>query len=54
MYMLHSFRYKGKDDSGLEGVTLGEHVVLRLTEPYRITDRNVTTDYFLLVDIAKI
>ena len=46
-YMLHSFSYLGKDDSRLAGKTFGEHVVLRLIEPYRKTGRNVTTDNFL-------
>ena len=36
-YMLHSFPYLGKDDLRPEGMTLGEHVVLRLTEPNRKT-----------------
>ena len=36
-YMLNSFTYKGKDDSHLSGVILGEHVVLQLLEPYRKT-----------------
>ena len=31
-YMLHSFPYFGKDNSWPAGTTLGEHVVLRLTE----------------------
>ena len=46
-YMLNSFLYMGKDDSRPAGVTLNEHVVLQLLEPYRKTDRNVTTDNFL-------
>ena len=46
-YMLRSFPYLGKDDSRLAGITLGEHVVVRLTEPYRKTGRNVTSDNFL-------
>ena len=32
--MLHSFPYMGKDSSRSAEVTLGEQVVLRLTEPY--------------------
>ena len=53
-YMLHSFPYIRKDDSQPAGITLGEHVVLRLTEPYRKTGQNVTTDnFFTSVNIAK-
>ena len=53
-YMLHSFPCLGKDDSRPAGITLGEHVILRLTEPYRKTDRNVTTDnFFMSVNLAK-
>ena len=53
-YMLHSFPYLGKDDSRPAGITLGEHVVLRLTEPYRKTGQNVTTDnFFMSVNLAK-
>ena len=48
-YMLHSFPYVGKDDSRPAQVTLGEQVVLRLTEPYRKTVRNFTTDNFFYV-----
>ena len=43
-YMLHSFPCMGKDDSRSAGVTLGEHIGLRLTELYRKTGRNLTTD----------
>ena len=46
-YMLHSFPYLGKNNSRSAGITLGKHVVLRLTEPYRKIGRNVTTDNFL-------
>ena len=54
-YMLHSFPYLGKDDSRSAGITLGEHVVLRLTEPYRMTGRNVTTDnFFTSVNLVKL
>ena len=43
-----------KDDSPPAGITLGEHVVLRLTEPYRKTGRNVTADnFFTSVNLAK-
>ena len=53
-YMLHSFPYLGKNDSRPAGITLGEQVVLRLTKPYRKTDRNVTTDnFFTSVNLAK-
>ena len=53
-YMLHSFPYLGKDDSLPAGIALGEHVVLRLTEPYRKTGQNVTTDnFFTSVNLAK-
>ena len=53
-YMLHSFPYLGKDDSRPAGTTLGEHVVLRITKPYRKTGRNVTTDnFFTWVNLAK-
>ena len=53
-YMLHSFPYLGKDDSWPAGITLGEHVVLRLTERYRKSGRNVSTDnFFTLVNLAK-
>ena len=53
-YMLHSIPYLGKDDSRPAGVKLGEHVVLRLIEPYRKTGRNVTTDnFFTSVKLAK-
>ena len=53
-YMLHSFPYLGKDDLRPAGITLGEHVVLRLTEPYKKTSRNVTTDsFFTSVNLAK-
>ena len=52
--MIHSFPYLGKDDSRRTGITFGEHVVLRLSEPYRKTGRNVTTDnFFTSVDLAK-
>ena len=44
----------GKHDSRPAEVTLAEQVVLRLTEPYRKTVRNVTTDnFFTLVNLAK-
>ena len=33
-YMLHSFPYLGKDDSWPAEITLGEHIVSRLTESY--------------------
>ena len=53
-YMLHSFPYLGKDDSWSAGIKLGEHIVLWLTEPYRKTGRNVTTDnFFTSVYLAK-
>ena len=46
--------YIGKDDSRPAGVTLGEHVLLRLLESYRKTGRNVTTDnFFTWVNLAK-
>ena len=41
-----SVTYLGKDDSRPAGIALGEHVVLRLIEPYRKTGRYVTTDIF--------
>ena len=54
-HMLHSFASLGKDDSRPAGITLGEHVVLRLTEPYGKTGRNVTTEnFFPSVNLAKI
>ena len=44
----------GKDDSRRAGVTLHEHIVLRLLEPYRKTGRNVTTDnFFMSANLAK-
>ena len=53
-YILHSFRYIKKEDSRQAGVTLDEHVVLRLTGPYRKTGRNVITNNFLRsVNLAK-
>ena len=53
-YMLNSFSFMGKDDSRPAGVTLGEHVVLLLLEPYRKTDRNVTTDnFFTSVNLSE-
>ena len=53
-YMLHSFTYLKKDDSRPAGITLVEQVVLRLTEPYKKTGRNVTTNnFFYLVNLAK-
>ena len=53
-YMLHSFPYLGKNDLHPAGIILGKHVVLRLTEPYRKTVRNVTTDsFFSSVNLAK-
>ena len=53
-YILSSFPYMRKDDSRPAGVTLGEHVVLRLLEPYRKTGQNVTTDnFFTSVNLAK-
>ena len=53
-YILSNFSYMGKDDSRPAGVTLGEHVVLRLLEPYRKTGQNVTTDnFFTSVNLAK-
>ena len=52
--MLHSFSYTGKDDSLPVEVTLGEQIVLRLTESYRKTVRNVSTDnFFTSVNLAK-
>ena len=45
-YRLHGFPYLGKDDSRPAGIALGEPVVLRLTELYTKTSRNVTTDNF--------
>ena len=52
--MLQSFPHLEKDDSRPAGVTLGEHVVLRLIEPYKKTDRNVTTDnFFTSINLAK-
>ena len=53
-YMLHSFPYFGKDNSRPTEITLGEHVVLWLTEPYRKTSRNLTKDnFFTSVNLAK-
>ena len=53
-YMLHSFPYLRKNDSRPAGITLGDDVVLRLTEAYKKTGRNVTTDnVFTLVNLAK-
>ena len=52
--MLHSFPYLGKNDSRPAGITFGKHVVSRLTEPYRKTGRNVTTEnFFTSVNLAK-
>ena len=51
--MLHSFPYLGNDDSRPAGTTLGEHVLLRLTEPYRKTGRKVTTDQFFCVGKSR-
>ena len=53
-YILSSFSYMGKDDSHPVEVTLGEHVVLQLLEPYRKTGQNVTTDnFFTSLSLAK-
>ena len=53
-YILSSFPYMGKDDSHPAEVTLSEHVVLRLLEPYRKTGQNVTKDnFFTSVNLAK-
>ena len=46
-YMIHSFPYMGKDDSRPAVVTLSKHSVSRLTELYRKTGQNVTTDNIL-------
>ena len=53
-YVLRSFPYLGKNHSRPAGLTLGEHVVLQLTESYRKRGRNVTTDnFFTSVNLAK-
>ena len=53
-YMLPSFPYMGKDVSRPAEVTLGKQVALRVSEPYRKTVGNVTTDHFFtLINLAK-
>ena len=52
--MLHSFPYLGKDNSRPARIALSEHVILRPTELYRKTGRNVTADnFFTSVNLAK-
>jgi hypothetical protein len=45
-YLLNGFPYLGKDETRPVNLSVGEHVVLRLMEPYLGKGRNVTTDRF--------
>jgi len=45
-FVLNAIPYLGKDESRPSDVSLGEHVVMRLTEPYLNKGRNVSTDNF--------
>ncbi|KAJ8868645.1 hypothetical protein PR048_030184 [Dryococelus australis] len=53
-YILNGFLYLGKDATRPAHIPLGEHVVLRLMEPFFDKGRNVTTDsYFSPVSLAS-
>ena len=45
-YVVNGFPYLGKDEETPSDLTFGQHVVLRLMEPYTMKGRNVTTDNF--------
>lgn len=45
-YLVNGFPYLGKDETRPPDQTLAENVVLRLTEPFKGTGINVTTDNF--------
>jgi len=45
-FVLNAIPYLGKDESRRSDVCLGEHVVVRLTEPYLNKGRNKSTDIF--------
>ena len=44
--MLNAFLYLGKDESRTADLTLGEHAVLCLLQPYTKSRRNVTQTTF--------
>lgn len=53
-YLLNGLPYLGKDEQRPANESLGEYVVHRLTEPYKRTGRNITTDnYFSSLKLAK-
>jgi len=53
-YILNGFPYLGKDETRPQNRSLGEHVVLRLLEPFLHKGRNVTTDnFFTSVSLAN-
>ena len=54
-YMLNVFLYLGKDESRTADLTLGEHAVLCLLQPYTKSRRNVTTNnFFTSLHLAKL
>lgn len=53
-YLINGFPYLGKDDQRPQNRLLGEHVVLKLMDPFLNKGRNVTTDnFFTSVKLAK-
>lgn len=53
-YLINGFPYLGKDEQRPQNILLGEHVVLKLMEPFLNKGRNVTTDnFFTSVKLAK-
>ena len=53
-YFLNGFPYLGKDDHRPSNVSLSEHVVLKLVEPFTGKGRNITTDnFFTSLNLAK-
>ena len=45
-YVINGFPYLGKDEKRESSIPLGEHVVLKLIEPFTGCGRSVTTDNF--------
>jgi len=53
-YVLQGFPYLGKDETHPADMQLGEHVVLKLMEPFLDKGRNVTTDnFFTSLSLAR-
>lgn len=53
-YVLNGFPYLGKEEMRPVHVTVGEHAVYRLMEPFYNSGRNVTTDnFFTTLSLAK-